>query len=76
MIDASKTAVVWLWHADTGARANFDVLVYGVTAEDLLTVPNDIVDSIAARYPGFVGSPFGVTTLRGKKPLAHQVRRR
>ena len=65
-VDHSKTAVIWLWHRDSGARANFDLLVYGVTAEDLQTVPNEIVGMIADRYPDYVGSPFGVQTLRGK----------
>ena len=64
--DPRKAAIVWMWHADSGARADFDIVVYGVTAEDLLTVPNDIISSIAARHPGYVGSPFGVQTLRGK----------
>ena len=62
-VDPSRGAVIHLWHRETGARANFDVIVYGVTANELTTVPNDVITSIARKYPDYVGSPFGVKAL-------------
>ena len=74
-VNSKKTTLVWLWHKDTGARAPFDILVYGVTEEDLMTVPNPIIQSLAERYPEYTSSPFGVHTVRGKS-LATRPRRR
>lgn len=41
----------------------FEVIVYGVHAKQLLTIPNEIIRSIARKYPGYFSSPFHVRPL-------------
>lgn len=39
-------------------EVDFDLVMYGLCARDLQTVPNTIVDSLARRYPDHISSLF------------------
>jgi len=36
----------------------FDLILYGRSASELLTVPNEVIGSLARRYPDYTSSPF------------------
>jgi hypothetical protein len=57
MIDYRKRCVVPMINVRTG-EVEFEIIVYGLRARDLMTVPNDTIGSIAARHPGHTSSPF------------------
>lgn len=62
MIDYRKRCVVPMINARTG-KVDFEIIVYGQTARDLMTVPNEIVHSIADRHPEHTSSPFALYDL-------------
>lgn len=64
MIDRFPAAVVTM--LDMHMNPAFEVVVYGVRPRDLLTVPNQIIHSLATRYRGFHSSPFHVRKLERK----------
>jgi len=41
-----------------GEGKPFDLIIYGRTAAELMTVPNEVVQSIARRYPDYTSSIF------------------
>lgn len=57
MIDFHKTAIVPLIPLNWKDQP-FEVLVYGYNAVELFTIPNEVVSSLARRYPGYTSSPF------------------
>ena len=57
MIDYRKVAVVPMYPRVAGAKP-FELLIYGRTAIELLTIPNKVVSELARRYPQHQSSPF------------------
>ena len=49
-IDIRKRAIVPMRSKTTG-EIEFELVVYGVTAKELMTAPSDVISSLAARYP-------------------------
>jgi len=43
----------------------FDLIIYGRTAAELMTVPNDVISSLARRYPDYTSSLFLVEDYHG-----------
>ncbi len=39
---------------------SFELVVYGRSAADLMTIPNTVISTLAARYPGYQASPFSM----------------
>lgn len=52
-----QRAVVPMFNRITG-RCDFELIIYGVSARDLMTVPNEIIATLATRYPNHVSTPF------------------
>lgn len=42
----------------TDTEQAFDLIIYGRSARELMTVPNEVIQSITARYPNHISSPF------------------
>lgn len=42
----------------TDTEQAFDLIIYGRSARELITVPNEVIQSIAIRYPNHTSSPF------------------
>jgi len=54
-----KRAVVPLTPIVSGLKP-FDVIIYGATVQELMTVPNDIISALAAKYPDYTSSLFAL----------------
>lgn len=67
MIDYEKSAKVTMFSKDTLLPA-FDVVVYGVTPEDLMRIPNATVHGLARRFPDHQSSPFHVKPMPRPTP--------
>lgn len=63
MINMRKCAVVPMMSVMTG-KVEFELLIYGRTAKELMTVPNDVIDSLAREYPDHQSSIFMLRDLR------------
>ena len=63
---AQQRAVLRLFALVPG-MPDMDIIVYGVEAHDLMTVPNEVIQRIATKYPGYQGSMFHVRNL--PKPI-------
>lgn len=57
-----KRCVIPLIPVTPGAK-RLDIIIYGRSARELMTVPNEIVHSLARRYPGYTSSPFFIYNL-------------
>lgn len=54
-----KAAVVEMFSKETTLH-EFDVLIYNRTAAELMTVPNEVIATLARRYPAHYATPFDV----------------
>lgn len=57
MIDWRRSVDIPMHNKRTG-EVDFKVQVYGRSAADLSTIPNDVVMKLAQRYPNHTSSPF------------------
>jgi hypothetical protein len=55
--DHRKCAVVPMINDETG-QVDFELLIYGRTARELMTVPNDVIGVLAERYTKHSSSIF------------------
>lgn len=55
-----RCAQVPMMNKRTG-EVDFVLLVYGRSARELMTVPNEVVDSLSRRYPNHISSPFALS---------------
>jgi hypothetical protein len=39
-------------------QPEFELIIYGFLPQDLMTVPNPVIQSLARRYPNHTSSPF------------------
>lgn len=60
-----KCAIVPMLGKRSGV-VEFELLIYGRTAAELMTVPNEVIHSISERYPEHQSSPFLLRDLRGE----------
>jgi hypothetical protein len=63
VIDYEKSARIIMMDKATMQPA-FDLVVYGVTPEDLMQIPNPTINSIARRFPEHQSSPFHIKSMR------------
>ncbi len=73
MIDYEKSARVMMFDKATLLPA-FDVVVYGVTPEELVLISNPTISSIARRFPDHQSSPFHVKPMPRPKPWPRKAR--
>jgi hypothetical protein len=53
-----KRAIVPMVPASMPGEPEFEVIVYGRSASELMTVPNETVQALARKYPEHRSSPF------------------
>jgi hypothetical protein len=56
-INHRRCAVIPMISNETG-QVDFEILVYGRFAHELMTVPNDVIAEIVAKHPEHTSSPF------------------
>lgn len=56
-IDYGKSAIVPMMNRRSG-EVEFELLIYGYSASELMSVPNPVIGSLAQRYPDHQSSPF------------------
>jgi hypothetical protein len=55
--DYSRRCVIPMIPIQEGLKP-FEIIVYGRSTEELMTLPNDVIGSIASRHPGYTSTPF------------------
>jgi hypothetical protein len=73
VIDYEKSARVMMFDKATLLPA-FDVVVYGVTPEELMRVPHPAIHALAQRFPDHQSSPFHVKPMPRPKPWPRAAR--
>jgi hypothetical protein len=61
-VNYAKRTLVPMW-GKASMKPEFDLIVYGVEAHELMTVPNPIVAALAAKYPDHQSTLWDIRTL-------------
>lgn len=60
--------IVPMFNLATGF-VDFEVIVYNRSATQLSLIPNEVIHSIARRFPNHTSTPFALSEIRDKKSI-------
>lgn len=54
---------------------DFEIIIYNRSVSELSLIPNEVIHSIARRFPNYTSTPFALAEIRDKKSVRTSGRR-